>query len=188
MSFVLKIQNRTPNDDGQAAVDVNNVNYIQGVKYIGTGTGAYYKDVRVATTAQQMQPFIASKVSGIIKRTDLPVSQPSLLTPPMSARHFINVNKAYQIAKFLPGGTKISILKYSRRIKYTHFVDSWLKELNSETYVLSTLGKFAFLDLLSILTMILLISPSLHMNMNVIWALLVLRMSFQLLFRLMSLL
>lgn len=140
---LLKIQNRTPNDDGGASVDTNNINFITGRKYIGGGTGAYYKDVRTAAVANTYVPFIGTKNQGLIKVTVVPNSSISLQTPP-PAKCFTYVQKAVPIQKFVPGATIQSTLKFSTNCKFSYFIDQFLKEVSTQDYVMSRFGKFAF--------------------------------------------
>lgn len=145
---ILKIQNRTPNASGNANVDVNNVNYIQGIKYSGTGTGSYYNDVRIATSAVAYQPFVVGRRTGFFSRTDLPsVGAESLQTPPSSKSHFSYVKQLDKIKKFMPGETKISILIWNKQMSYTKFINQYLQDINNNTYNLAQVGKFAFYGL-----------------------------------------
>jgi hypothetical protein len=144
---ILKIQNRTSNASGGSNVDVNNVNYIQGIRYVGSGTGSYFRDVRVATSAVNYQPFIAGRRTGFFARTDLPVGTGSLQTPPASKLHFSYVKDIDKIQKFMPGETKISILTWSKQMLYTKFITQYLQDINNNTYNLAQVGKFAFYGL-----------------------------------------
>lgn len=144
---ILKIQNRTPNASGSSNVDVNNVNYVQGIRYTGSGTGSYFHDVRVATTSTAYQPFIAGRRTGFFARTDLPTGSGSLQTPPGSKLHFSYVKNLDKIQKFMPGETKISILTWSKKMSYTKFINQYLQDINNNTYNLAQVGKFAFYGL-----------------------------------------
>lgn len=56
---------------------------------------------------------------------------------------FTHVKSANSITKFAPGATKYSSLYSTRRISFSNLIDKYLKEIDQDQYMLSTVGKFA---------------------------------------------
>jgi hypothetical protein len=144
---LMKFQNKTPNASGTMTIDANNVNFINGRKYMGKGTGAYYRDNRYGSAPDTYVPFIGDVSDGVIIHLDIQNNQNSLLEPPKTHKMFLGANKSMPLKKVTPGETFSSYLSDHYEIKYVTFIDQWLKQLNNNTYVLSKLGSFAFYGL-----------------------------------------
>jgi len=139
----LKFQNRTPNEGGTDAVDTNDINHLVGQKYWGSGTGTYVKSSNVGSPHS---PLIAKIGAGsiLMSRTDnFAAPNAWLRHPPETTKFFTRVKGHSSIKKFAPGGTLYSSLYTSRKISFAGLIDSYLKEVNTNSYALSTLGKFA---------------------------------------------
>jgi len=141
----LKIQNRTPNEGGTDEVDTNDINFLVGNKYSGTGTGTY---VVSQTSGTPHQPLIAENDVGTILRTRTDnfngTSNHWLRHPPETTKFFTRVKSLKSVPKFAPGATKYSSLLTNRRISFSALIDQYLKQINTNTYTLSSLGEFAF--------------------------------------------
>jgi len=140
----LKIQNRTPNEGGTDAIDTNDVNFLVGNVYRGTGSGTYLKGEHEGSP---YQPFIGDKQYGqiLVSRNDNMSDQSVWLRhPPETTKFFTRVKSMSTVSKFAPGATKYSMLKTTRKISFISLIDNFLKEMNTQSYLLSTLGKFAF--------------------------------------------
>lgn len=143
----LKIQNRTPNEGGTDAVDTNDINFLVGSSYSGSGTGTYIKAVAEGTP---FQPLIGTDGSGriLMSRADnLNLSNNFLRHPPESTKFFTRVKSHSSISKFAPGATKFSVLRTHRKISFAQMLDMYLKDVTSNAYTLSTMGQFRFFGL-----------------------------------------
>lgn len=142
----LKIQNRTPNEGGTDEVDTNDINFLVGNKYSGTGTGTYVTSQTSGGVPHQ--PLIAENDVGTILRTRTDnfngTSNQWLRHPPETTKFFTRVKSLKAIPKFAPGATKYSSLSTNRRISFAFLIDQYLKQINTNTYTLSSIGEFAF--------------------------------------------
>lgn len=140
----LKIQNRTPNAAASADVDTNNINYLVGNQYEGSGTGTYVKAQNLGTPHQ---PFIGDAIFGqmeVSEADNLNGFRIFLKHPPENAKAFTDVKKISSVSKFAPGATKYSSLSSQIKISFHRLIDNYLKQIDTATYVLSKLGKFRF--------------------------------------------
>ena len=143
----LKIQNRTPNEGGTDAIDTNDVNFLVGSVYSGSGTGTYIKAVPEGTP---FVPLIGTDGSGRILKTrtdNMTLTSAFLRHPPETTKFFTRVSKCSPISKFAPGDTKFSTLYTTRKVSFAQMLDMYLKDVTSNSYSLSTMGQFRFFGL-----------------------------------------
>jgi len=143
----LKLQNRTPNEGGTDAVDTNDVNFLVGSVYSGSGTGTY---ITAVTEGTPHQPLIGTDGSGriLMSRADnMSLTANFLRHPPENTKFFTRVKHHSSIKKFAPGATKFSSLYTHRKISFAQMIDMYLKDVTTNAYTLSTMGQFRFFGL-----------------------------------------
>lgn len=143
----LKLQNRTPNEGGTDSVDTNDVNFLVGSIYAGSGTGTYIKS---SVEGTPHQPLIGTDGSGRILMTrsdNMAASSSFLRHPPENTKLFTRVKSHSTISKFAPGATKYSSLYTHRKLSFAQMLDMYLKDVAANAYTLSTMGQFRFFGL-----------------------------------------